>query len=490
MDPEEFRAAGYRAIDWIADYLGGVDRYPVLARVRPGATRAALSADPPEDGEPFDAVLRDLDETVVPGITHWNHPAFFAYFANTGSGPGILGELFAAAFNTNSMLWKTAPAATELEELVLDWLRKMLGLPAEFRGLVQDTASTASLVAAAAAREAVPGFDVRIRGLQGTPGAPRLRLYLSEQAHSSIEKAAVVLGLGLEGVRKIPVDGEFRMRPDLLARAIAEDREAGWLPFFVTATVGTTSTTSVDPVVPIADVCEREKLWLHVDAAYAGSAAILPEMRGILAGCDRADSLVVNPHKWLFTPVDFSAFFCRDLDVVRRAFSVVPEYLRTREEDEVRNHMDYGVALGRRFRALKFWMVVRHFGIRGIADRLREHIRLARLFADRVDGEPGFVREAPVPFSVVCFRARPDDLAERVSEPAVAAYLDGLNERLMHAVNDTGRAYLSHTKLGGRFVLRLAIGNLRTTEAHVRRAWELLRDHAARIDSETRPDRL
>jgi aromatic-L-amino-acid decarboxylase len=496
MPAEEFRAAAHRLVDWVADYLANTERYPVLAQTTPGALRRQLPTQAPEQGEPLEAILRDFDQLVMPGVTHWNHPGFFAYFAITASGPGILGEWLSGALNVNAMLWKTCPAANELEEVVLGWLREMLGLPAEFMGVVMDTASVSSLCALAAAREALKDLNVRERGLAGRADVPRMRVYVSEQAHSSIDKAAIVLGVGLEGVRKIPADAEFRMRPDLLAAAIAEDRRTGWLPFAVVATVGTTSSTSVDPVAAIADICAREKLWLHVDAAYAGPAAILAECHWALEGCERADSLVLNPHKWLFTPFDFSAFYCRRPELVRGAFSLVPEYLRTPEDPEARNYMDYGVQLGRRFRALKLWFILRYFGQRGIEERLRQHIAWAHRFAAEVDAHPDFERLAPAPFSVVCFRARPAGLGHRMAEASpeeqaeIESYLEELNAAVMESVNATGQAYLSHTKLNGHFTLRLAIGNLRTTWAHVERAWKLLQEQAARLDHELRPATL
>ncbi len=494
ISPAEFRTYGHRVIDWVADYLEHPERYPVLAQTTPGAIRRQLPAQAPEKPESLETILADYERIILPGITHWNHPGFLAYFAITGSGPGILGELLSAALNINAMLWKTSPAASELEEVVLNWLRQWLGLPEEFFGVVMDTASVSSLCALAAAREALP-FDVRAQGLAGRSDVPRLRLYTSEQAHSSIEKAALVLGIGQAGVRKIPVDAEFRLRPDALAQAIEEDLAAGWKPFCVVATVGTTSTTSVDPVPTIADICARHQLWLHVDAAYAGAAAILPEHRQVLAGCARADSIVVNPHKWLFTPIDFSAFYCRRPELLRAAFSLMPEYLRTGEDEQVRNYMDYGIQLGRRFRALKLWFVLRYFGREGIAARLRQHIDLAQEFARQVDAHPNFERLAPAPFSVVCFRARPAALAARLATatPAERAelerYLNELNEALLEAMNASGEVFLSHTKLRDRFTLRLAVGNLRTRAWHVQRAWELLQEHAAQLDSTRRPAR-
>jgi aromatic-L-amino-acid decarboxylase len=473
MSPEEFRAWGHRLIDWVADYLDHPERYPVLAQVEPGEITAALPVAPPKAGESMGAILEDLDRIIVPGVTHWNHPCFFAYFAITGSGPGILGELLSAAFNVNAMLWRTSPAATELEEVTLGWLRQLVGLPESFGGVIYDTASISTLCAIAAAREAVPGLKAREEGLAA--GGARLRLYTSEQAHSSVEKAAITLGLGQAGVRKIGTDAEFRMDPGALARAIPEDRAAGWTPFCVVATAGTTSTTSVDPVPQIAPICEREGLWLHVDAAYAGSAAVVPELRWVLEGCERADSVVLNPHKWLFVPVDLSALFCRRMEVLRQAFSLVPEYLRTPEPPAAHNYMDYGPQLGRRFRALKLWLVLRYFGAEGLAARLREHCAMAQEFAAWVDASPDWERLAPVPFSTVCFRACPRDFPPPgAPTPEREAALDYLNEPVLEEVNRAGKVYLSHTRLGGRLTLRLAIGNLRTTREHVRLAWDEL----------------
>ena len=486
MDSESFRRDGHQLIDWIADYLAHPERYAVLAQVEPGQVKASLPKGPPEQPESLDAVLQDVEEIIAPGLTHWNHPGFFAYFGITGSGPGILGELLSSAFNVNAMLWRTSPAATELEELVLDWLRQLLGLPPEFMGIINDSASVSSLCAIAVAREAV-GLRIREEGLAGRPDLPRLRLYTSEQAHSSIEKAAIVLGLGQAGVTKVAVDDEFRLRADALEAAIKEDLKTGWRPFCVVATVGTTSTTSVDPVPEVADVCQRYKLWLHVDAAYAGAAAILPEKRWSLAGCERADSIVMNPHKWLFVPLDCSAFYCRHPGVMKQAFSLVPEYLRTPEEDRVRNFMDYGIQLGRRFRALKLWMVMRAFGSEGLRQHLRAHIALAESFRGWIEASPDFELLAPVPFSVVCFRHRPCGLPDNGE---TEAYLNRLNERLLESVNGTGEVFLSHTELNGKFTLRMAIGNLSTTEAHVRRAWDLLRQSAERLDAELRPAAL
>jgi aromatic-L-amino-acid decarboxylase len=480
MSAEEFRRYGHEVVDWIAEYLAHPDRYPVLAQVQPGDLRSQLPPSPPRQGEPMAEILADVDRLVVPALTHWNHPAFFAYFATSSSAPGIFGELLSAAFDTKAMLWRTSPASTELEEVALDWLRQMMGLPPEFEGIIYDTASVASMHAIAAAREAL---DLRIRedGMSGRPDLPLLRLYASEQSHSSIEKALIALGHGQRSLVKVPTDSEFRMDASALARLIEEDRRRGALPFCAVATVGTTSTTSVDPVPDIAEICGRENLWLHVDAAYAGSAGIVPELRRAFEGCERADSFVTNPHKWLFTPFDLSALYCRRLEVLRRAFTLVPEYLRTPEQDAARNGSDYGVQLGRRFRALKLWMIIRYFGHEGLAARLSEHCRLARLFASLVEESTDWEVLAPAPFSVVCFRARP--AVEGETEGERGSRLDALNERLLNAVNATGEIFISHTKLSGVFTLRLAVGNIRTTEGHVRRAWRLLNEKLDELTS-------
>lgn len=470
VDLDEFRREARRLVDWVADYLANVERYPVLSRVRPGAIREAMPKSAPASPEPLARILDDVATTVMPGVTHWNHPGFFAYFPSSASAPGILGEILTAGLSVNGMLWKTSPVATEMELTVLDWLRDMLGLPEGLFGVIQDTASASTLVALTAAREAVPGLDARRRGLVGQA---RLRMYASVEAHSSIEKAGIVLGIGQDGCRKIPADASFRMDVEALRRAIAEDRAAGFTPFAVTASIGTTSTTSIDPVRAIAEICAREGLWLHADAAYGGSAALDPGMRHVLDGCERADSLVVNPHKWMFVPLDLSVLYTQRPEVVRAAFSLLPDYLRTAEETAVPNLMDYGVSLGRRFRALKLWMVLRAFGHQGLAARIREHIRLAHAFRGWVESDARFEIMAEVPFSTVCFRGR--------FAPRAPGEQDEANQGLMDGVNATGEIYISHTRLGGRLTLRLAVGNLRTQERHVRRAWELIQQEAARL---------
>ena len=474
MSADEFRRHGHAMVEWIARFMEDPGRYPVLARVAPGDIRDALPAGAPETAEAFDAIMADFDRILMPGMTHWNHPGFMAYFAISASGPGVLADFVASALNQQAMLWRTSPSATELEAVVMGWLRKLIGLPDGFEGVIYDTASVSSLHALAAARQAaVP--EVRRLGLAGRTDVPRLRVYCSDQAHSSIDKGVILAGFGHEALRRLPSGPDFRMQPGVLRAAIAEDRARGFLPVAVIATVGTTSTTSVDPVADIADVCEAERVWLHIDSAYAGVAAMLPEHAHILAGAGRADSLVVNPHKWLFTPFDLSAFFCRRMDVIRQAFSLTPEYLRT--PDATTNLMDTGVQLGRRFRSLKLWMILRYFGAEGVRARLRHHIALAQEFAERVDTHPDFERLAPTPFSVVCFRARPHGRDWSEGE------LTRLNESVMKRVNDSGEVFISHTVLGGRFTLRVAIGNLHTTARHVSRAWELTR---AALEAELR----
>ena len=474
MDSDAFRKHGHELVEWIAEYLEHPDKYPVLSRVRPGDITAALPDHAPEDPEPFSAIMADFERVLVPGLTHWNHPGFFAYFAITGSAPGVLGEFLSAALNQQAMLWRTSPAATELEAVTLGWLRRLIGLPDAFEGVIYDTASIATLHAMVAAREAAVA-GVRAKGLAGRSDVPRVRVYCSDQTHSSIDKSVIAIGLGHESLRKIPSDDRFRLRVDLLRDAIAEDRTDGLLPIAVIATIGTTSTTSIDPVPDIADICERERLWMHVDAAYAGAAAMLPSHAHILAGADRADSFVVNPHKWLLTPFDLTAFYCRRMDVIRAAFALTPEYLRTSDAPEVKNLMDTGVQLGRRFRSLKLWMILRSFGARAIRAHLAEHLRLAQRFASWVDAHPDFERLAPVPLSVVCFRWNP--AGERLS----ADELDRANAELIDSVNQTGDVFLSQTRLRGRLTLRVAIGHLQTAERHVERAWELLTSHAAKL---------
>jgi aromatic-L-amino-acid decarboxylase len=470
LTPAEFAAAGHEVVDWIARYLREIDKYPVLSRVSPGEVRAQLPASPPTTGATWPEIFADFEQYVMPGITHWNHPGFFAYFANTGSASGILAELLTAGLNVNAMLWKTSPAATELEQLTLDWLRQLVGLSPGWFGIITDTASISSMLAIAAARERRPELEIRERGMAGRPDLPTMRVYCSEHAHSSIDKAAIALGLGAENVVHVKADSQYRLRPDALSTAIEADLAKGMLPLAVVATVGTTSTTSIDPVPEIAEVCRRHDVWLHVDAAYGGVAAIVPELRFIMNGVDHADSLVMNPHKWLFTPVDCSALYTRHPQVLKRAFALVPDYLVTSVGDEVVDFMNYGVQLGHRFRALKLWAVMRSFGADGLASVIRQHCALASEFGSWIRSNDQWQVVAPVLLSVVCFRYAPPGMSREDADTANMAILD--------RVNCTGRVYLSHTKLHGQVVLRLAIGNVRTDERHVAEAWRLLQEAA------------
>lgn len=458
-------AAFERATRWIDAYYRDPSRYPVLSRAQPGDLRRALPAHAPESGESFDAIFDDFEALVLPGITHWNHPRFFAYFSISATPVAVVAEALAAALDVNAMLWRTSPAATELEEVVLVWLRELLSLDDGLHGIVYDTASISGFTALAAARESL-GLEIRERGLAGRSDVPPLRVYLTEHTHSHVEKAAIALGVGRENVVRVPVDDAFAMRPDALERALVDDIACGRRPMCVAATVGTTSTTSSDPVPAIGEICTRRNVWLHVDAAYAGPAAIVPEFRGLLAGCERANSLVVNPHKWLFVPIDLSVLYVRDLELLRRTFSLVADYLISPESD-ARNYMDYGLQLGRRFRALKLWFAMRHLGASGMRDVLRAHVALAQRFASWIGHEPDWEILAPHPLSVVCFRHRLSGVDD--------AALDAHNLAIVDAVNATGEAFLSTTKLRGRVAIRLAIGNERTTDADVAAAWMLLR---------------
>jgi len=468
MPPDELFPASRAVADWISEYLKGVASYPVLARVRPGEIREQLPPELPEKGEAFPEMLRDFEEVILPGVTHWNHPGFFAYFSLTGSAPGVLGEMLASALNINAMVWRSSPVGTELEEHTLAWLRDLLGLPKGYDGTINDSASSSSLYALAAAREA----KLPEAWEHGLSGAPRGRFYASEQAHSSIDKAVITLGFGRSGIRKIPTDEAFRMVPGELRRAVEEDLEAGFRPLGVVATLGTTSTTSVDPVAAIGEIAREFDLWLHVDAAYGGPAAAVPEFRPLFTGWEEADSIVVNPHKWLFTPIDCSVLYMRDPEQLKRAFSLTPEYLTTAEGGVARNLMDYGVALGRRFRSLKLWFVLRYFGAEGVRDRIRQHVEMAREVAAWVDADPDWERVAPVPLSTVVLRFAPEGRSEEDQ--------DRMNRAVMDRVNESGEVFLSHTVLNGRVCLRIAIGNLRTRWEHLERCWELLREAAGR----------
>ena len=466
MPTEDFRRFGHEIIDWIADYYENLETFPVLSQIEPNELKNSLPKSAPEQGEDFAEVLKDVERLILPAVTHWNHPNFHGLFSTSGSSVGVFGEMLAAAFDMKAMLWRTAPASTELEDIVLDWLRQMMNLPDFFEGIIYDTASVSTMHAIAAAREKL-NLRIREDGMSGRTDLPLLRIYCSEQVHSSIEKAVITLGLGQKSLVKIPTNERFEMETEKLREAIQDDKSAGYLPFCVVPTIGTTSTSSVDNVERIADICERNDLWLHVDAAYAGATAIIPEFQKYFKGCERADSIVVNPHKWLFTSFDLSVLYCKDLDMLKKAFSLVPEYLKTSDQENVKNGMDYGIQLGRRFRSLKLWFVMRYFGQEGLIERIREHCRLARLFASWVEDSEDFELLAPVPFALVCFRARPKNVED----------LDAFNEKMMNEINASGEAYLSHTKLNGKFTLRLSVGSIRVEERHLRKVWDLLNEN-------------
>ena len=471
--PEDFRKQLHELADWIADFRENLGSLPVAPNDKPGAILAALPAEPPKEGESFDEILADVDQLLVPGMVHWSHPMFLGYFGWTTTAPAILGEIITAPLNVNAMTWRTCPAATELETLVVDWIRQWMQLPQEFGGVVYDTASVGVMHALAVAREeAAP--SVRKLGLVGA-GAPVFRIYTSEQAHSSAEKAAIALGLGEENVQRVPTDAHFCMDPRALREMITRDTRNSFKPLAVIATVGTTSTASIDPVPEIAKICRENKMWLHIDGAYGAGFAILPENKLLTSGWSEADSIVVNPHKSLFVPLDFSVLYVRGLERLRRVFTLVPEYLRGDTVEAQKNYMDYGIQLGRRFRALKAWVIFRSFGRDGMAARLREFVRLANVLAQWIKSDDRFELAAPVSMGVVCFRFNVGD--ENKS--------DQFNSEIVERINASGRAYLTQTKLNGRTVMRLGLGNVLTTEDHLRKAWEMICEAASELNRES-----
>jgi len=470
----QFRDQLHQLADWVADYRENIETFRVAPSGKPGTVTAGLPTSAPEMGESFDAILRDIDALILPNVLQWGHPRFTAYFGATTTAPGIEADMIAAALNVNAMTWRTSPAATELETVVVNWLRQWLRLPTEFGGVVYDTASVSTMHALATAREiAAPG--ARQRGVIGRAELKPMRIYVSDQAHSSVDKAAIALGIGEENVQRVPTDEAFAMNVVALRDFIARDR-ASYFPIAVVATVGTTSTASVDPVAEIANVCREHNLWLHIDAAYGGGLAVLPEHEWVTSGWAEADSLVVNPHKMLFVPFDFSVLYVREIERLRRVFTLVPEYLRGDTLDAEKNYMDYGVQLGRRFRAIKAWMVWRTFGREGIAARIREQMRLAKLFGEWVEQDSRFELSAPIVMGVVCFRASGDDAQNRA---------------IVESINASGRAYLNLTELRGRTVIRLGLGNILTTERHVREVWDLISETATTRPASVIPsDRL
>jgi aromatic-L-amino-acid/L-tryptophan decarboxylase len=471
MLPDEFRRHGHQLVDWMADYMRDVGDLPVTPPVKPGDVRGLLPCSAPAEGEPFERLFHDFTKIIVPGMTHWNHPGWFAYFPGNNSPPSVLAEMLTATLGAQCMSWATSPAATELEQVTMEWLRQMLGLPPEFTGVIQDTASTATLVSLLSARERATHHSAGVDGLAGTE--TRLAVYTSGEAHSSVEKGVKLAGYGLNQLRRVPVDESYAMIPGALERAIKVDRDSGVVPACVVATVGTTSSTAVDPLARIAEVCRRHGVWMHVDASYAGAAAIVPELRYLFDGVEHADSFVFNPHKWMLVNFDCSAYFVRDREALLRTFQVTPEYLRTAADAEVVNFRDWGIQLGRRFRALKLWFVIRSYGINGLQAMIRKHVALARELADWVRASSNFELMAPAPLGLVCFRYRPRN------SPVDEQRLDEMNQDLLGRVNATGRVHLTHTRLGGRYVIRMAIGQRQTERQHVEEAWRLLLEAAA-----------
>jgi aromatic-L-amino-acid decarboxylase len=466
MTPDEFRRYGHAVVDWIADYQSRVESFPVLSQVRPGEIRAALPEEPPKQGEAFEAIMNDVNRVILPGITHWQSPNFFAYFPSNASGPSILGDLLSSGLDVQGMLWSTSPACTELETHMMDWLVGMLGLPEKFKssstggGVIQDTASSAALCALLAARERATGYASNQKGCDG-----KIVAYASTQTHSSLEKAAMIAGIGVDNLRKIEVDEAFAMSPEALALQIEADKRAGLTPCFVCATAGTTSSNAMDPIRAIGEVCRKNNLWLHVDAAMSGTAMLCPEFRHLQDGVELADSYNFNPHKWMFTNFDCNCFWVADRKALIQTLSILPEYLRNQatESGAVIDYRDWHIQLGRRFRSLKLWFVIRHYGVEGLQYHVREHVRLAQRFAGWVRNDDRFELAAAVPLNLVCFRHKGGD---------------AVNQDIMDRLNRSGDLFLTHTKLNGKLTLRMSIGQTNTQARHVERAWNRIQEEA------------
>ena len=470
MKNDEFRRAGHQLVDWIAEYFENIEKYPVVSRLEPGDVKKMIPAVPPSRGEAMEAIFRDFEDLLLPGVTHWQHPGWFAYFPANNSPASVLGELLTAGLGAQCMSWQTSPAGTELEEVVMDWLRQMIGLPDGFAGVIQDSASTATLCAMLSAREKATGYDAN------ESGPPRtLTAYASEEVHSSADKGVRIAGFGKRNFRRLPTDGRFALVPEKLEEALVRDKEAGLVPAFVMATAGTTSSGAVDPLRAVGEICRKHGVWFHVDAAWAGTAAILPEKRWVLDGAELADSLVFNPHKWMGVNFDCSAYFVRDPGALVRTFEIHPEYLKTGADAQVKNYRDWGIQLGRRFRALKLWFVLRSCGVEGLQTMVREHIRLAGLVKDWVEADARFELLAPVELGLVCFR---------LNDGRDEAALDDLNRRFLARINAGGTIFLTHTTLRGRFTLRFVVGARTTEERHVRAAWDVV---AAAADAVLKP---
>ncbi len=470
IDPD-FRAHAHEIVDWVADYLEGIERFPVASQVQPGQIRAQIPESAPVNGEPFETLLDDFKTVILPGMTHWQHPSFFAYFPANSSAPSLYAEMLTAALGAQCMSWITSPSAAELEERMIQWLREMLGLPQGWDGAIQDTASTATLCAILTAREERSRHAINRRGFSAND---RYTVYCSSEAHSSVEKGVRIAGIGREHLRKIGVDDAYAMRPDLLEKQIREDEAAGFVPLLVVDALGTTGSTAVDPLKDIASIAKRHGIWVHVDAAFAGTALVLPEFRHLLEGIESVDTFVFNPHKWMFTNFDCSAYFVRDREALIRTFEILPEYLKTREKQPVNNYRDWGIQLGRRFRALKLWFVIRSFGVEGIRSRVREHIRMGQELKEAIEKEPDFEILAPVWCNVLCFRYKPASVVD-------GDRLNALNTELMDRLNGTGKIYLTHTKLNGRTTLRIVIGQTTVERRHVAAGWDLIRQTARQL---------
>ncbi len=472
MTTEEFKKHAHEFVDWMAEYFESVEEYPVKAQVKPGEIYRKLQAEAPGEPESMEQIFDDFKQYILPGMTHWQSPNFFAYFPANNSYPSVLAEMLTATLGAQCMIWETSPAAAELEERVMNWLKQMLGLPGSFEGVIQDTASTASLTALITARERASGMQINKRGFSANE---KYRIYCSMETHSSIEKAVKIAGLGSNSLVKIAVDKDFRMNPGLLEKAIIEDIDNGYNPLSVIATLGTTGTTAIDPLEKIADISSRYKLWLHVDAALAGSALLLPEFRWMIKGIEGVDSFVFNPHKWLFTNFDCSAYFVKDPGLLIKSLEILPEYLKTKSRGKVNDYRDWGIPLGRRFRALKLWFVIRNFGVSGLQEKLRSHLRLTAKLQKMINESGDFEIMAPVPLNTICFRYHPagEDNPE---------LLDSLNEKLLQDINDSGKAYFTHTRLNGSFVIRFVIGQTNVSEKHVINAWNLIQGTIKRFN--------
>lgn len=472
MNIKEFESEAEKVVGWMASYFENIEDFPVKAQVKPGEIKAGIPAFPPPQSEAFDDIMQDFREKILPGMTHWHNPNFFAYFPGNKSKPSVLAEMITAAMGAQCMSWITSPAATELEERMMEWLRDMIGLPGDFTGVIQDTASTATLCAILTAREKATNFSINKHGFYGQK---KFIVYSSEEVHSSIDKAVRIAGLGSENLRKITVDKDFAMIPEALEDTIRLDMDKGYRPLCIISAFGTTGSTAIDPVAAISEISKKYNIWHHVDAAYAGTALICPEYRELAAGADKADSFVFNPHKWMFTNFDCTAYFVRDPEALVNTFSETPEYLRTGEDNEVNNYRDWGIQLGRRFRALKLWFVIRNFGVEGLRQKLRGHMQMGIWLKEQIEGSDDFVLMAPVPLNLVCFRYQPDRSLSQGESNA-------LNEKLMHILNDSGKLFMSHTKLNGFFTLRMVIGNTDVNEKHVHQAWDLIQKTARSLN--------